>query len=149
MGRCSCVLYEGNAGAFVPSRVPHQVHTKGSLRSVIFLGIIMGFKWACAHHRTSCPHCEDPLDDNLRMCPNRLLFCGAILPGVNNDWAYVIDIASIPDLNLLTAQAGSTEVELLCEYFSKTLLSPKTTAKSMLHTHWASVCKLFVLKPSM
>jgi hypothetical protein len=48
--------------------------------------------------------------------------------------------ASIQSLNPLSVQPGSMQAQLLCEHFFKTL-SPKTTVKSMLHTHWTSVYK--------
>jgi hypothetical protein len=42
-------------------------------------------------------------------------------------------MASYQGLNIRTVQAGNMEAWLLCEHFFKTLLSPTTTVKSMLH----------------
>jgi hypothetical protein len=74
-------------------------------------------------------------------CTRHLLFCREILPCVDTGWANLVDIASVQGLNLITVQPGGMEAGLLCEHFFRTLLSPKTMVKSMLHTYRTSVHK--------
>jgi hypothetical protein len=89
---------------------------------------------------TSCPDCGDPLHDIIQACTSRLLFYMEILPGVDNECENLDDMASVQGLNLVTkVQPGGMEAGLLCEHFFKTLMSPKTTVKSMRHTYWTFV----------
>jgi hypothetical protein len=58
-------------------------------------------------------------------CTHCLLFCRDILLGIDNEWANLVDIASVQGFNRLnTVQPGSMEAGLLYEHFFKTLLSP-------------------------
>lgn len=82
---------------------------------------------------SSCPHCEDPTFDD-HTCTHRLLFVREALCGVDNEWANLVDRGSVQGLNLLTTvQSGSMEAGFLSEHLFKTLVSPRTTGKSMLH----------------
>jgi hypothetical protein len=94
---------------------------------------------ACESHWTSCPHRGHPLDDTIPACTHRLLLCRKILCGGKNEWANLVEMASIQGLNPIAVQPGSMEAGLLCKHFFKTVLSPKTSIESMLHTFWTSV----------
>jgi hypothetical protein len=58
------------------------------------------------------------LDDNIHACTHRLLFCRGILHGVSNEWATLVDIASIQGLNILTASilTASTSTSTISTY---------------------------------
>jgi hypothetical protein len=74
------------------------------VRSSWILSIETSWVSKCAGEslRTPCPHCGDPLDDVIRACNHRLLFCREILHAVDNEWANLVDIiASVQGLNLL------------------------------------------------
>jgi hypothetical protein len=90
-------------------------------------------------HWRSGPH-SDALVDIILACTHLLLFCRAILRGTDNAWGNLVNVLSLQSLNLLTVQPGSMEARLSCEHFFNALSSPNTSAKSMLHTCWTSVC---------
>jgi hypothetical protein len=66
---------------------------------------------------TSCPHCGEPSDDIVPVCAHRLLFCRDILFGVHNDWANLVDMASVQGLNLLAVQPNGMEARLMGTHF--------------------------------
>jgi hypothetical protein len=107
----------------------------------------METSWAskCAgeSHWTTCPHCGDPLEDLYDSCIFSLLFCREVLCGVNNEWANLVDIASIQGLNILTVQPGSRKARLFCENVFQDIVS-KNYCQLHATNYWTSVCKCLI-----
>jgi hypothetical protein len=70
-----------------------------------------------------------PLDDNIHACTQHLLLFREIVRVVDNEWANLVDIASVQGLNLLTVHPGSMEAGLLYEHFLNTLLCQNPLSK--------------------
>jgi hypothetical protein len=57
------------------------------------------------------------------------------LCGTDNAWE-TVDMTSVQRLDHPGTQHGSMKAGLLCELLFKTVLSPNTSGKSMLHAYW-------------
>jgi hypothetical protein len=114
-----------------------------------------GFPSAGEFHWTSCPHCEDPLDDAIHACTHHLLFCREILRGVYNEWANLVHKVSVQGVSLITTQLGGMEgscVKAFSEHscLQEPLLNPCYKHIGLMFVHFKAlnrnqVCRFWIL----